>query len=82
MASVRTELRPFSWSRALWDVGTSLVDFNLWRSSHQLPPGPVTIRPDFVGVNIATSADPRCDDYVLDRLVELDIRHKIGRAHV
>lgn len=75
MPSPSVERRPFSWPLAVLDAGTSLLDFSLWRSSHLLPPGPVTIRSDFVGVNIATSADPRCDDYVLERLQELEIRH-------
>ncbi|MFT5483852.1 MAG: hypothetical protein ACI9GW_002511, partial [Halieaceae bacterium] len=66
---------PSFWPRATFDTLTSLADFDLWRTSHELPHGPVTIGSDFVGVNIATSADPRCDEYVLERLRELDIRH-------
>ncbi len=74
MAISKAERRPFSWLLAILDAGTSLIDIGLWRSSHLLRPGPVTIKDDFVGVNIATSADPRCDEYVLERLDELKIR--------
>jgi hypothetical protein len=30
---------------------------------------------DFIGICVATSADPGCDAYVVDRLRDLDIRH-------
>jgi hypothetical protein len=36
---------------------------------------PLHIPEDFFGINIATSEDERCDDYVLARLQELGIRH-------
>lgn len=36
---------------------------------------PVAVGKDMLGVNIATSDDPRCDDYVVACLGELGIRH-------
>lgn len=30
---------------------------------------------DFIGVNIAASSDPACDEYIIERLQELDIKH-------
>jgi hypothetical protein len=34
-----------------------------------------SVAEDFIGVNVATSDDPRCDDYVVAALRELQIRH-------
>ena len=36
---------------------------------------PVVVGTEMLGVNIATSEDPECDDYVVARLEELGIRH-------
>lgn len=52
----------------------SLAHAPTWlKLSHEID-SPRFVGEDFLGVNVATSGDPACDDYVLDRLAELEIK--------
>lgn len=63
------------WARAGLDVFSSLGQMPSWlRLSHEIN-DVSTVGDDFIGVNIATSSDPRCDDQVLNYLKDLGVRH-------
>jgi len=61
-----------------WDVLTTLCAFVKWerkcRKYHKSLPS-FHIPDDFFGVNVATSEDQRCDDYIIARLSELGIKN-------
>ncbi|APG28765.1 hypothetical protein A7E78_13555 [Syntrophotalea acetylenivorans] len=58
---------------AIGDVITSMLSPFTWgRRSHKYQDS-LRIPDDFFGINIASSEDERCDDYVLERLRELGI---------
>lgn len=60
---------------AIGDIVSALGSPSTWgRLSHE-PQGSLAIPDDFFGINIATSDDERCDDYVTERLQELNIRN-------
>ena len=42
--------------------------------SPKIQPG-VTVENDFFGINIAPSADPQVDDFIIERLQELGLQH-------
>lgn len=65
----------YFWPQAAKDVLTNLFNISLWRNTSHNLENTVDIAEDFIGINIATSEDPLCDDYLLDRLQELKIRH-------
>jgi len=53
----------------------ALVKAHFWfHCSSDLQSG-AHIAHDFFGINIAPSADPRADDYIVERLQELDLHH-------
>jgi len=61
--------------RATKDALLTLVKAGLWfHCSSKLEAGE-RIQNDFFGINIAPSADPRADDYIVDRLRELDLQN-------
>ncbi|WP_339670834.1 lipopolysaccharide kinase InaA family protein [Dasania marina] len=63
------------WARAGLDVLSCLAEIPSWlRLSHEIHHRN-QISNDFVGVNIATSSDPGCDDKVMVYLQDLAIRH-------
>lgn len=65
----------YFWPQAAQAVLANLFNISIWRdTSHKLEQA-VDILDDFVGINIATSEDPECDDYLLTKLEELGIRH-------
>jgi hypothetical protein len=45
-----------------------------WRSNPHLPAGPASVPSPFFGVCVASSEDAACDDYVLGKLRDLEIR--------
>jgi tRNA A-37 threonylcarbamoyl transferase component Bud32 len=61
--------------RATKDVLLTLVKSGLWfHCSPKLQAGE-RIKNDFFGINIAPSSDPRADDYIVERLRELDLQN-------
>ena len=60
---------------ALGDIITSLLSPFTWGYLSHKSQAPLRIPEDFFGINIASSEDERCDDYVLDRLRELGINN-------
>ena len=60
---------------AIGDVITSLLSPFTWGHLSHKPQALLRIPKDFFGINIASSEDERCDDYVLDRLRELGINN-------
>ena len=71
-----TPITPWKvWLRAGLDIAGAVVDMPSWlRLSHNIDHRN-TVADDFIGVNIATSNDPRCDDQVLAYLEDLGLRH-------
>jgi len=65
----------YFWSYAAKDVLANLFNIPLWRNTDHNLEQPVDIAEDFIGINIATSEDPECDDYLLARLQDLGIRY-------
>jgi len=54
---------------------SAAVQLPAWvREQHSFS-DPVAVGKEMLGVNIATSADPRCDDYIVACLQELGVRH-------
>ncbi|MCR8924057.1 hypothetical protein NO559_14835 [Dasania sp. GY-MA-18] len=74
-ATIASKIVPWKiWARAGLDVLSCLAEIPSWlRLSHEIHHRN-RIGSDFVGVNIATSSDPACDDKVLDYLQDLSIR--------
>lgn len=63
------------WSSGILDALSSLTLISRWlRLSHKINSHNL-VTDDFFGINIATSEDPRCDDYVISCLTDLGIRH-------
>lgn len=63
------------WARAGLDVMSCIAEIPSWlRLSHEIHDRN-QIGNDFVGVNIATSSDPACDDEVIAYLNDLSVRH-------
>ena len=60
---------------AIGDIITSLLSPFTWGYLSHKSQAPLRIPEDFFGINIASSEDERCDDYVLDRLRELGINN-------
>jgi len=61
--------------RATKDALLTLVKAGLWfHCSPKLQAG-AQIQNDFFGINIAPSSDPRADDYIVERLRELDLQN-------
>ncbi len=74
-----TDSRQTSLSPPAWYFCKSVIKFffspALRESNNHLPPAGHTVPADFSGVCVATSADPACDAYVIERLTELGITH-------
>ena len=62
------------WSRVVADLAYGALKLPKWQALPNTFQQPRTVTADFIGVNIATSGDPACDDYVVEALRELDIR--------
>lgn len=61
--------------RIITDIVIELFRTRLWFGiSSEINP-PIAISDDFFGINIATSDDPACDDYVIENLRQLGIQH-------
>lgn len=53
----------------------AVTDVPQWlRLRHDIKPN-TDVPVDFFGINVATSDDPRCDDYIVDTLRDLDIQN-------
>lgn len=55
------------------DVVTNILSPSVWDKLCHKSRASLPIPDDFFGINIASSLDERCDDYVLDRLQELGL---------
>ena len=64
-----------TWIRMVTDFIRGLVRSRLWSGISSESSPPVEVPNDFFGINIATSDDPSCDDYVVKSLHELGLRH-------
>ncbi len=63
------------WPLVIKDLIASLAQIPSWlKLSHEITANH-RIGDDFIGVNIATSSDPACDEYIIQRLQELEITH-------
>ena len=61
--------------RSAKNISHSLLTSRFWAvHSAQIQPG-VTVGNDFFGINIAPSADPKVDDFIVERLQELGLEH-------
>lgn len=64
----------YGYPTAAWELLNAVgLCARLIGTDHQ-PDAGLVIPEDFFGVNVAPGEDPACDDYVIDRLQELDIR--------
>ncbi len=63
------------WFRAIRHLVGALKDVPTWMREGHEPEVGHAVGDDFIGVNIATSDDPRCDDRVVDALEDLGVRH-------
>jgi tRNA A-37 threonylcarbamoyl transferase component Bud32 len=71
------KLKPWIfWPQAVADLASGIYTFLHWPKSlsSRVEP-PVTVADDFFGINIATSSDERSDQYVLDHVTELGLKH-------
>lgn len=57
------------------DLLKSLAQLGAWLSLPDKPLKSTDIPGDFIGVNVAPSDDPAVDQYILERLAELGLRH-------
>lgn len=61
--------------RSAKNISHSLLTSRFWAAhSPKIQPG-VAVENDFFGINIAPSADPQVDDFILERLQELGLQH-------
>ena len=65
----------FSWIRMRLDIIKGLIKSRLWRDISSEINAPISVANDFLGINIATSNDPACDDYIIDSLRTLKINY-------
>lgn len=56
------------------DFASAVGQIARWLQLSALPLPSAQIPMDYIGINIATSSDPEVDNYILDRLVELNIK--------
>jgi len=57
------------------NVVTSILSPSVWSQLCHKAQASLRIPDDFFGINIASSEDERCDEYVLDRLQELGLKN-------
>lgn len=64
---------PPIWRHALFGVLEAVSAIPRWlRLSHVVVPG-TKVPNDFFGINVATNQDPKCDDYIVECLQELQL---------
>ena len=64
-----------TWRRMKKEIVSGLFHSRLWLGISSEIVAPVDVKNDYFGVNVATSDEPSCDDYVIDSLQELGLRH-------
>lgn len=64
-----------TWIRMLSEIISGLFRSRLWIGMSSEASSNVDISDAFFGINIATSDNPACDDYVVKNLKELGIKH-------
>jgi hypothetical protein len=60
---------------AVWDVFSKVFSPLAWGRLCHKPGASLRIPEDFFGINVASSEDARCDEYVIARLQELGIKN-------
>lgn len=60
---------------AIKEMLATIVRTRFWFNISSSLAGGAHISADFFGINIAPSSDPRFDDYIIDRLKELQLKH-------
>ena len=60
---------------AIKETLATIVRTRFWFNISSSLSGGAHISADFFGINIAPSTDPRFDDYIIDRLKELQLKH-------
>jgi tRNA A-37 threonylcarbamoyl transferase component Bud32 len=63
-----------TWFRMFVEITTGLIRARFWSGISSEILTPVEVKNDFFGINIATSDDPACDDYVVKSLQDLGIK--------
>ena len=64
-----------TWLRMIKEIIAGLWRSRLWLNVPSEPSSSMKIHNDFFGINIATSTDSSCDDYIIQALQELGIKH-------
>jgi len=64
-----------TWVRMITEIITGLVRSRLWLGTASDASPPIEVSHDFFGINIASSDDLACDDYVMKSLKELGLKH-------
>ena len=63
-----------TWRRMIATIISGLWRSRLWFNVASKPSVAFNLKQDFFGINIATSADPTCDDYIVQALHDLAIK--------
>jgi lipopolysaccharide kinase (Kdo/WaaP) family protein len=63
------------WRHTAVGVLNAIKDIPQWLRLHHEIDHDTAVPVDFFGINVATSEDPGCDDYVIGALRDLDIQH-------
>lgn len=72
---MNTNLRPLrAIPLAALDFASALTQVVKWLQLSDQPLSSVQIPTDFIGINVATSPDPAVDNYILERLADLNIK--------
>ncbi len=66
---------PQSWLRAIVAISTELIRSRLWLGISPEVLSTFKIKKDFFAINIASSIDPASDDYVIQALNDLNLKH-------
>lgn len=61
--------------RLFLDIADTVLRMPKWYLLSHNAHGGVSVKEDAFGVNVASSEDPRCDDYVVKHLTEAGITH-------
>jgi tRNA A-37 threonylcarbamoyl transferase component Bud32 len=63
-----------TWLRMFVEIATGLIGARFWSGVSSEVSTPVEVKNEFFGINIATSDDPACDDYVVKSLQDLGVK--------
>ncbi|MFK8066968.1 MAG: lipopolysaccharide kinase InaA family protein [Gammaproteobacteria bacterium] len=66
---------PQSWLRAILAISTEIIRSRLWFGLSQEALSTLKVNKDFFAINITSSEDPASDDYVIEALNDLNLKH-------